>query len=94
MNVHVCESKSAHVNVSIHVPLSEQMCLGMFLERIPTHSDCFIYVRQHAIGLRIHLCAHGMCAPPVSLYLASKSAQPFNRVLACVPTPSLTLPHE
>lgn len=42
VNAHVCESESVHVNVSIRVPLSDQMCVGVLLERIPTHSDCFI----------------------------------------------------
>lgn len=39
------ESKSVRVNVSIHVPLREQMCVGVLLGRILTHSDCFICKR-------------------------------------------------
>lgn len=63
-----------HVNVSIHVPLSEQMRAGVLLERIPKHTVTASYVRQHAVSCEC-ICVPVVRAPPGSVYLASKSAQ-------------------
>lgn len=72
-----------HVNVSIHVPLSEQMRAGVLLERIPKHTVTASYVRQHAVSCEC-ICVPVVRAPPGSVYLASKCTA-CSCALACLP---------